>query len=141
MVTDPIADLLTRIKNALSRKRSFVYAPHSTIIEGIAKLLKEKTIIDDYSIEAPEANETGEFSPKRVRIELAYDIENGQKVSRITEMRRVSRPGVRSYSGYREMQKIRSGFGVAIVSTSRGLMTDVDARREKAGGEILFEVW
>ncbi len=129
-MTDPIADLLTRIRNAFKVKKKTVEAPYSKIKLAILKILKEKEKINDFKI-------VGDIKKKFV-IYLKYD-ENGESV--IEDLKRVSKPGRRVYAGYRELKPLRGGLAFRIVSTSRGIMTDIEARKRKLGGEIICEVY
>lgn len=130
MINDPIADLLTRIRNANMRKHKSVKAPYSRVKNEIVNILKEEGYITDYKIE-------GEGVNKELVIFLKY--KGNQKV--ITGLKRISKPGLRVYSEVEKLPKVLSGFGIAIVSTSKGIMTDAKARNEKLGGEVMAFVW
>ena len=130
MITDPIADLLTRIKNGLRAGKKKITAPYSKVKVAVLKILKENELIEDFKV-------IGE-TKKQFVINLKYD-ENGQPM--IEDLKRVSKPGRRVYAGYRDLKPLRGGFAFRIVSTSRGIMTDVEARRRKLGGEIICEVY
>jgi len=130
-MTDPIADLLTRIKNGLKVKKKQVTAPYSKIKVGILKILKEKNLIKGFKIQ-----ENG--IKKNFIIYLKYD-EDGEPF--IEDLKRVSKPGRRVYAGYKDLKPLRRGFAFRIISTSRGLMTDEEARKRKLGGEIICEVY
>ena len=127
MNTDPIADMLTRIRNASMVSHETVEIPASKLKVELAKLLKEEGFISDY-----EVKESGKF--KVISITLKYSA-NGKPV--ITKLQRVSTPGLRQYSKAKNLQKVLGGMGVAIVSTPKGLLTDRKARKENVGGEIL----
>jgi len=131
MMTDPIADMLIRIKNASMARHKSVIVPASKIKLEIARILKEEGYIEDFKYieEKPQA---------KIEIFLKYD-ENKRPV--IAGVKRVSKPGRRIYRGYRNLPKVLDGFGIAIVSTSQGIMTDHEARRRKIGGEVLCEIW
>jgi len=129
-MTDPIADFLTRIRNALKVKKKKVVAPYSKLKLAICKILKEKELITEFKIQ--EIN-----GKKNLLIFLKYD-ENGEPL--IEDIKRISKPGRRVYLGYRELKPLRSGFGFRIISTSRGIMTDFEARRRKLGGEVICEI-
>ena len=131
MMTDPIADMLIRIKNALMARHKSVIVPASKIKLEIARILKEEGYIEDYEYikEEPQS---------KIKINLKYD-ENKRPV--IAGVKRVSKPGRRIYRGYRDLPKVLNGFGIAIISTSQGIMTDHEARKRKIGGEILCEIW
>jgi len=131
-MTDPVADMLTRIRNACGSKHRRVDMPVSKLKAEVARILKENNFIQDYRI-----LETDEG--KRVlRVVLKY-AHGGHPV--IRELRRVSTPGLRKYVGVSEIPRVRNGLGMAILSTSKGLMSDADARRSRTGGELLALVW
>jgi small subunit ribosomal protein S8 len=130
MLTDPIADMLTRIRNAVRIERPFVDMPHSNIRKNVADVLKREGYIWGYEeIEAQPA--------KQLRIELKYG-PNGEKI--IQAVRRVSKPGRRVYAKSTELRPIMNGLGITIISTSRGVVSDREARQQKLGGEVLCEV-
>lgn len=131
MNTDPIADMLTRIRNANMVSHQTVEMPSSKLKVELAKLLKSEGFIAGYSLK-----EEGKF--KHLVIELKYDEKNKPV---ITNLERVSTPGLRTYSKSNNLPKVLGGLGVAIVSTSKGLMTDRKARKENIGGEIVCYVW
>ncbi|MDT7868237.1 MAG: 30S ribosomal protein S8 [Candidatus Pacebacteria bacterium] len=131
VMTDPIADFLTRIRNALKVKKKKVEAPYSKMKLAISKILKEKELIQDFKIRE-------ENGKKFIVLTLKYD-ENGEPL--IENLVRVSKPGRRVYMGYRDFKPVRSGFGFRIVSTSRGVMTDIEAKRRKLGGEVICEIY
>lgn len=131
MNTDPIADMLTRIRNANMVKHPSVEVPASKLKIELAKLLKEEGYIAEY-----EVRESGSF--KVINITLKYD-EKGCPV--ITKLERISKPGLRHYSKAKNLQKVLGGMGVAIVSTPKGLLTDRKARKENVGGEVLCYVY
>lgn len=131
MMTDPIADMLIRIKNALMARHKSVIVPASKIKLEIARILKEEGYIEDYRYIKEEPQ------PK-IEILLKYD-ENKRPV--IAGVKRVSKPGRRIYRGYRDLPKVLDGFGIAIISTSQGIMTDHEARKRKIGGEVICEIW
>lgn len=130
-MTDPIADMLIRIKNALMARHKKVEIPASKMKLEIARILKEEGYIEDFTYidEKPQG---------KIEIVLKYD-ENKRPV--IRGVKRVSKPGRRIYMGYRELPKVLDGLGIAIISTSQGIMTDHEARRRKVGGEVLCEIW
>jgi small subunit ribosomal protein S8 len=129
--TDPIADMLTRIRNAVGSKHRRVDIPASKMKVEIARLLKESNFISDYrTLETDEGK-------KVLRVALKYA--GGTPV--IRELQRVSSPGLRHYVGATEIPRVRNGLGVAILSTSKGLMTDREARSQRTGGELLALVW
>lgn len=131
MNTDPIADMLTRIRNANMAKHSSVEMPCSKFKEQLAQLLKSEGYIVDYSVK-----EVGKFKILSVKLKYGED-----KAPVITNLRRISKPGLRVYSKSKTLPKVFGGLGVAIVSTSKGLLTDRKARKEKIGGEVLCYVW
>ena len=128
---DPIADMLTRIRNASMVAHPSVEMPSSKLKVQLAKLLKEEGFITDYSV-----SESGNF--KVLTITLKYDAKNKPI---ITKLERVSKPGLRNYSKAKNLPKVLGGMGVAIVSTSKGLLTDRKARKENIGGEVLCYVY
>lgn len=130
-MTDPIADLLTRIRNALQAGFPVVSMPASGLKEELCRVLKEEGYISDYARE-----EDGKQGI--LRITLKYLSERSPV---ITGIRRVSKPSLRVYTGKREVRLVRSGLGISIVTTSNGVMTDRQARKENVGGEVLCEVW
>jgi len=128
-MTDPIADMLTRIRNAQAARLPVVEIPHSRIKENIARILKQEGYIADCQIEGNKV--------KTMKLKLKYE---GRRAV-IEGLQRVSRPGVRRYVGVDEMPRVRGGLGIAIVSTSRGIMTGAEARKNNLGGELLCCVW
>src|SRR5437660_3891151 len=130
-VTDPIADLLTRVRNGLQADHEFAEMPTSKLKVEIARILKEQGYIEDYSVEADSVGQV-------LRIRLKYT-DGRQPV--ITGLKRVSRPGRRTYVNSKEIPKVLGGMGTAIISTSRGMMTGHDARRQGVGGEVVAHVW
>ncbi len=131
-MTDPIADLLTRIRNAQTAKHESLEVPHSQMRLGVVKVLYEEGFIGPYGVGE------GEKGRKLIKINLRYD---STRRPLIAELIRDSRPGRRSYIGYRHLKPVRNGIGVAILSTPKGILTDRQAREEKVGGEILCRVW
>ncbi|HEX8647779.1 MAG TPA: 30S ribosomal protein S8 [Thermoleophilaceae bacterium] len=130
-MTDPIADFLTRIRNGISSDRDVVDIPASRFKVEIARILREQGYIEDYSVEPARVGEV-------VRVKLKY---TQDRSSVITGIQRVSRPGRRTYVQAGEIPKVLGGMGTAIVSTSRGVMTGHDARRQGVGGEVVAYVW
>ncbi len=131
MVTDPIADMLTRIRNACMVQHRQVVIPASKLKIGIARILKEEGFIEDYTV-------TGDSPQPNLVLTLKY---TGRGAPVINGLERVSKPGRRVYTGYREIPWVRSGLGINIISTPKGLLTGRQARREKVGGEILCNIW
>lgn len=130
VITDPIADMLTRIRNALVARSAQVTMPASRMKLEIAKILKAEGFIADYHVE--------KTTPEVIRITLRY---GERKQGIITGLRRISRPGLRIYAQRTELPRVQGGLGVAILSTSRGVMTDREARRTGVGGEVLCFIW
>ncbi len=130
-ITDPIADMLTRIRNANNARHTTVDIPASNMKKAIAKILLEEGYIKN--VETIDDNLQGV-----IRITLKYG-ENKQKV--LTGLKRVSKPGLRSYASKDELPKVLKGLGIAIISTSKGVMTDKEARRQNVGGEVLAFIW
>jgi len=131
MSTDPIADYLTKIRNATMAKHKIVEIPASNIKKEITRILYEKGYILSYKFE--EDNKQG-----MIKIALKYHPQT--KVSTIKSLKRVSRPGLRKYASVDKIPRVLNGLGIAILSTSRGIMTDKEARKEKVGGEVLCYV-
>lgn len=134
MINDPVGDLLARIRNALMRRHPAISVPYSRLKEDIAKLLIEEGYLSSVSV----VEDKTVPSLKALQIGLKYDHD---KLPIIAGMQRVSRPGQRIYSASDRIANVLSGYGVAVISTSRGLMTGRKARAEKIGGEILFKIW
>lgn len=130
VVTDVISDMLTRIRNAISAKHLTVDIPASNLKSSIAEILKNEGYILDYSI-------TGEGIEKSIHITLRD--ENSKYV--ITGLKRISKPGLRVYANVDKLPRVINGLGIAIISTSKGLMTDKQARAQNIGGEVLAYVW
>jgi len=133
-MSDPIADMLTRVRNALGRGHDSVAMPHSTVKEAIAAVLQAEGYVNGFEVVEAEPQPA-------LRIDLKYVGTRRKKRSVITGIDRVSKPGRRVYVGKNEIPWVLSGMGIAILSTSQGLLTDSDARRKKTGGELLCKVW
>lgn len=131
IVTDPIADMLTRIRNALTIKKQTVAVPASKTKNAIAEILFNEGYIEKYEIV-----DDGKY--KTISINLKYG-PNGEKV--IQGLKRISKPGLRVYAECNDIPKVLNGLGIAIVSTNKGIMTDKEARRQNVGGEVLAFVW
>ena len=131
VVTDSIADMLTRIRNANAMKYKEVSMPVSKVKTEIAKILKEEGFIEDYKV-----SKDGNFG--KLVLTLKY---TNKKERVITGLKRISKPGLRVYAKNNEVPKVLNGFGIAIVSTSRGIMTDKEARKQNLGGEIMAYIW
>lgn len=132
-MTDPIADLLTRIRNAIMAGHKVVEAPASNLKKEIARILFEKGYILSYKVVDDESKQG------ILKIALKYNPKN--KKPAIKGLQRISRPGLRYYSGVDDIPRVLNGLGLAIISTSRGLMTDKEAKRDKIGGEVLCYVY
>jgi small subunit ribosomal protein S8 len=130
-MTDPIADMLARIRNATQATHEDVLIPASKIKESIARILAEEGYVDAYEV----LEDGGHPS---IKIELRY---SGEREPAIAGIRRISKPGRRVYKGARELPRVLGGLGVAIISTSQGVMTDRQARKAQVGGEVLAYVW
>lgn len=128
--TDPIADMLTRIRNATVARNAETQMPYSKMKIAIAKILKEEGYIQDFSVDSEKF--------RNLRIDLKYA---PNRVSVISGLRRLSRPGLRRYSRHTDIPRVRSGLGTVIVSTPMGIMTGSEARKRHLGGELLAEVW
>ena len=130
-MTDPIADMLTRIRNAIRSRKAKVQIPSSKIKQRIAEVLSEEGFVGAVRAESDEKQGT-------ITIELRYD-NNNRNV--IEGLRRTSKPGQRKYVRHNGMPKVRSGLGIAILTTSKGIMTEREARKQQLGGELICEVW
>lgn len=128
-MSDPIADMLTRIRNASRALLPEVAMPHSKLKESIAHVLKKEGYVSDVSVEGK--------LPKIIKIKLKY---TGRKCV-IEGLRRVSSPGLRRYTGAQEVPRVRGGLGTSILSTSEGVLTGLQARKKNLGGELLCEIW
>jgi len=128
-MNDPIADMLTRIRNASRALLPNVEMPHSRLKESIAAILKREGYIAEVGVEGG--------TKRTMKLKLKYQGKRGV----IEGLRRASTPGLRRYAGARELPRVRGGLGIAVVSTSEGVMTDVQARRKNLGGEVLCYVW
>ena len=134
MISDPIADMLTRIRNALMIGKPTCEIPSSKIKVEIARILKEEGYIEDYSV--------GDEKPfSLITITLKYYGARRERKPVISNIQRISKPGRRVYSGRADLPRVMSGIGIAIVTTPKGVMTAQQARREKVGGEVLCYVW
>ena len=128
--TDPIADMLTRIRNAVAARQSQISFPHSKVKESIALLLKKSGFINDITV-------TGKTPDKVITIVINHDNDN----ARINELVRLSRPGRRQYSGSKEIPIVKRGRGIVIVSTSRGMLTGEEAKKLGIGGELICKIY
>ena len=127
---DPIADMLNRIKNAQAVGHPTVEFPFSNLKNEVAKILEREGFID-------KIEKKGRKTKKTIEITLKYD----NKMPAISGIKKISKPGQRIYLDLTKIKKVRDGYGIAIISTSKGLMTDKEARKNKIGGEVLCEVW
>jgi len=131
MTSDPIADMLTRVRNAISARHPKVDVPASKVKTEIARILKEEGYIANYKV-------AEEGVKKVIKIYLKYGADNAPV---ITGIERVSRPGCRNYAGKNEIPQVQGGLGISILTTARGVMTGRTARKESVGGEIMCRVW
>ena len=131
VVTDTIADMLTRIRNANQMRYTEVVVPSSKLKLEVARILKEEGFIEDYKLEKNDVQGT-----------IVLTLKYGEKKERvITGLKRISKPGLRVYVKNTEIPKVRNGLGIAILSTSKGIMTDKEARKQNVGGEVLAYIW
>ena len=133
-MTDPIADFLARIKNGIRARKQLIECPRSNIKLRIAEILRDEGFVN--TVSSAEDKKQG-----LLMLELRYDGRPTGSGCAITGMRRVSRPGQRCYVPAKDVPKVRNGLGIAIISTSQGVMTDKEARTKGVGGEVLCEVW
>ena len=131
VVTDPVADMLTRIRNANAMKYKEVSMPVSKTKTEIARILKEEGFIEDYKIRNDKPQKT-------LVLTLKY---TNKKERVITGLKRISKPGLRVYTKSTDVPKVLNGFGIAIISTSKGIMTDKEARKQSLGGEVMAYIW
>ncbi|NKB17597.1 MAG: 30S ribosomal protein S8 [Pseudanabaena sp. CRU_2_10] len=129
---DTIADMLTRIRNASLARHQVTAIPATKMTQSIARVLKQEGYISDFE-------EVGEGIDRRLMLSLKYQGKTRQPI--ITTLKRVSRPGLRVYSNHKDLPRVLGGIGIAIISTSQGIMTDREARRQGVGGEILCFIW
>ena len=130
IITDPIGDMRIRIKNANQRKTRTIFIPHSKVKETISSILKKEGYISDFAIE-------GKGVEKNISVQLKYK----GSLRAITGVKRISKPGLRVYSSSEDIPRVLSGFGIAIISTSQGMITDKEARKLGVGGEVIAYVW
>lgn len=129
-MTDPIADMIIRIKNALMARHDSVIVPHSKMKEEISKILVANNYVESYQVDK-----------KLPQSDLVFKLRYVGKIPAITDVKRVSKPGCRVYSTSSKVPKALGGYGITIVSTSKGIMTDKDARKQNVGGEVLCQIW
>jgi len=138
MSVDPISDMFCAIKNAQAVKKETVDIPFSKMKFEIAKILEREGFIEKVE-KIKKKIQKGRKKPKPfLRIQLKYDKNKGGAIS---DIKRISKPGQRIYLPYKKIKKVKGGYGIAIISTSKGIMTDKEARRKKVGGEVICEVW
>jgi small subunit ribosomal protein S8 len=130
--TDTIADMLTRIRNASLARHQVTAIPATKMTQNIARVLKQEGYIADFE-------EVGEGIDRRLMLSLKYQGKTRQPI--INTLKRVSRPGLRVYSNHKDLPRVLGGIGIAIISTSQGIMTDREARRQGVGGEVLCFIW
>ena len=131
MMTDPIADMLTRIRNAVRVEKEILDFPYSKLKEGVVDVLKREGYIWNYEVVDGEPSKT-------IRIQLKYSM-SGERV--IQSIRRISKPGRRVYSASKELRPVLNGYGITILSTNKGVVSDREARAQNIGGEVLCEIW
>lgn len=129
-VTDPIADFLTRLRNALHAKKKFVEIPSSNMKLKMTEILKENNFIRDFNV-------IEDSKQNIIRVHLKY--KNGEPA--ITGLKKISTPGLRSYVGKEDLPRVLNGLGLAVLSTSKGLLTDKQAKIESVGGEVICHIW
>jgi small subunit ribosomal protein S8 len=127
---DPISDMLIRIKNAQAVNKQTVFMPHSKLKQEIARVLKTEKFITDFE-------KKGRGPRKKLEIKLSYEEGNPG----LSDFKRRSRLGQRSYIGYRELFPVKNGYGIGLISTSKGVMSDKEARKQRVGGELIAEIW
>lgn len=133
-MTDPIADMLTRLRNANQAFHDETSMPHSKIKAGIAEILKQEGYIEDYKVIEPAEGEVG----KTLFVTMKFGEDRGRALAGV---RRISKPGLRVYAKSTNLPKVLGGLGIAIISTSQGLLTDREAKAKSVGGEVLAYVW
>lgn len=129
-VTDPIADFLTRIRNAVKAKKKYVEIPSSAMKKNLTEILKNESFITDYEV-------IEDNKQNVLKLQLKYI----QGTPSISGLERVSTPGLRIYAGKDNLPKVLNGLGIAVISTSKGLMTEKQAKKEAVGGEVLCHIW
>lgn len=138
-MTDPIADMLTRTRNATAARHAFMLVPASKMKLAIARILKEEGYVNDFEMVKSEPVKGKDAAPQQnIRVWLKYA---GGKESVISGLERVSKPGLRVYAGKDTLPRVMGGLGIAIISTSKGIMTEQKARRMGLGGEVLCRIW
>lgn len=132
--SDPVGDMIAMLKNAAQRRHPKVSLPHSRLKEGVARVLQKEGYLEDVRVTADERRP----QIKTLHLYLRYDEEGGCVIS---EIRRVSRPGCRIFRGVERLGRVQDGLGIAVLSTSKGILSDRQARQERVGGEVLCKVW
>ena len=141
-MTDPIADMLTRLRNANQAYHETVTMPHSKVKAGVAEILRQEGYITSWTVEDPGGSDDGSGGDNVVGRALTVTLKYGQHRERsIAGLRRISKPGLRVYAKSTGLPKVLGGLGVAIISTSQGLLTDRQANKKGVGGEVLAYVW
>jgi len=130
-MTDPITDMFNRIKNAQAVRHKTVEIPFSKMKKKIAEILKKEGFIEDFK-------QIGKVPKKVIKIKLKYD---DNLIPGISGIKRISKPGQRIYKKAKEIKRVKGGYGIAIISTNQGLITDKEARKRKIGGEVICEIW
>jgi len=130
-MTDPVSDYLTRVRNALKAGKKTVDIPSSKFKVAVSEILKKASLIEDYKVV--------ETQDKHLMLSLRLKYNDGDSV--IMGLKRISKPGLRRYMKFEDLPRVRNGLGIAIISTSKGLLTDKEARNLKVGGEVVCEVW
>ena len=130
-MTDPITDMFNRIKNAQAVRHKTVEIPFSKMKKKIAEILKKEGFIEDFK-------QIGKVPKKVIKIKLKYD---DNLIPAISGIKRISKPGQRIYKKAKEIKRVKGGYGIAIISTNQGLITDKEARKRKIGGEVICEIW
>ncbi|OGQ04006.1 MAG: 30S ribosomal protein S8 [Deltaproteobacteria bacterium RIFCSPLOWO2_01_44_7] len=131
MLTDSLADMLTRMRNAIMMRHAEVSVPHSRLKESILKVFHKEGLIVGFET-------VGEKVKKAIVVQLKYGLDG---TSAITTLRKISKPSRRVFNGYQNLKAFRQGLGMTILSTPKGIMTDGEARKQKVGGEVLIEIW
>ncbi len=137
-MNDPIADMLTRIRNAVAAKHDYVQIPASKMKMSIAQVLKDEGFIKDFAMIEDTSLKSSKAPLKLIRVQLSY---SGKREPVLNGIQRVSKPGLRVYTQRREIPRVYGGLGIAILSTPQGVMTGHEARRRNVGGEVLCYVW
>jgi small subunit ribosomal protein S8 len=136
--SDPIADFLTIIRNGVHARKATISAPHSRMKADICRILAQEGFIEGW--EVTEAATHGGFQAKFLRVTLRY-ADDLRRITPLNQLERISRPGRRVYVSRQEMPRVRGGYGISILSTSRGVLSDKEARQHHVGGELLLKVW